>query len=90
MNALIAALYTEREEYNFAKQKMKQAKKCFVCKKPGCWSTNRSKGERIAAFRKNKKLRAFLTECFSVEIPDCEYENPEAEELNLYDLFEGY
>lgn len=35
-------------------------KKCFVCKKRGCWSTKHTKEERIASFRKNKQTRALI------------------------------
>ena len=34
---------------------------CLVCHKKGCWSTNHSKEERIAALRKNRQVRQFLT-----------------------------
>jgi hypothetical protein len=36
-------------------------KKCFVCGRPGCWSTNHSTKERLQAFRGNKVLRQFVT-----------------------------
>lgn len=36
-------------------------KKCFVCKRPGCWSTNHSSKERLKAYRQSKSLRQFVT-----------------------------
>lgn len=37
-------------------------KKCFVCGKPGCWSTNHSTKSRLQALKKNKVLRQFIAE----------------------------
>lgn len=34
---------------------------CIVCKKKGCWSTNHSKEDRLAALRKNRQVRQFFT-----------------------------
>lgn len=36
------------------------SKKCFVCGRPGCWSTNHSPKERLRSYRKNKSIRQFI------------------------------
>ena len=58
---------TERQRHgprnNMNKRKpIKKDRKCFVCNKPGCWSTNHTMNERLAALRYTKRYRAFLVE----------------------------
>lgn len=59
-NALLTALFTERKRFKRKPPRDKKAKKCFVCTKVGCWSTKHSAEERIAAYKKNKGLKAYI------------------------------
>lgn len=34
---------------------------CFVCKRKRCWSTDHTNEERLAALKKNKSFRRFMT-----------------------------
>lgn len=61
-NSLLTALLTTRRRFNGGKPRGKYGNSCFVCGKSNCWSTNRSKGENLAALRKNRRLRALISE----------------------------
>lgn len=58
-----AALLTERRRFSFnRKGGYRKGKSCFVCKKVGCWSSNHTPAERMAALRKNKAARVYILE----------------------------
>ena len=69
-SALLTALITERKRFNRYKVKNKPGKNCYVCGKSGCWSTNHTTEERLSAFRKNKKYRAYIADSFLQEDKD--------------------
>lgn len=56
-------------------------KKCFVCKRPGCWSTNHSSKERLKAYRNSKILRQFITSLS----PETESDEEEQETADALD-----
>lgn len=56
-------------------------KKCFVCKRLGCWSTNHSSKERLRAYRKSKVLRQFVPTLS----PDNESDQKDHETANALD-----
>lgn len=69
-----SALVTDRRRHQGSnvppwrgKRDNKSSKRCFVCKRFGCWSTNHSPEERKIALKSNTRLRAFVMDLFSVE-----------------------
>lgn len=58
------------------------ARTCFVCKRKGCWSTNHTNEERLAALRKSKSFRQFLTIVFNDnDEDDCDPETELTDQL---------
>lgn len=45
-------------------------RKCIVCGKSGCWSTNHPKYKRLEALRKNKTFYAFIADLFDGSIKE--------------------
>lgn len=46
----------------FKHRRSNNKKKCIVCKREGCWSSNHPPAERLKALRQNKTFRQFLTD----------------------------
>jgi len=88
--AMLTALFTERRKYRRENSKKYGKKTCRVCKKEGCWSTNHTAQERIAAFKKNKRFRAYLTGLISDGNDDDEKDDDSADAfvLEMEDIIE--
>ena len=81
INATSNAFFIDRKFHNRSKHK----KKCFVCKKLGCWSTNHPKEERLKAMKGNPRFRSFIAEHFSTEEESSDGESECIE--NIEDIF---
>lgn len=53
------------------------ARKCFVCKKFSCWSTNHPREERTQALKENTRLRAFVMDIYNVGNDEIGHDKPE-------------
>lgn len=58
-NDATKAMFVDRK---FWHNRSNNKKKCIVCQKESCWSTNHSPAERLKALRKNKSFRQFLAD----------------------------
>ena len=92
-NTFTTALLAERRRVrrNSMTHNKNKGKLCYVCKKANCWSIKHPVAERIKAFRENKKLRAFMTECYLTETEDDKegFGRSEIEEIDLEDLMQA-
>lgn len=80
------ALLTERRRFNYTKRNnFRSGKSCFVCGKQGCWSSEHSPAERIAAIKKKKRVRAFFLEKLR-DLEDDEDEDADAVEAAITGL----
>lgn len=78
--------YTDRHYHR--RHQGKKGKFCLVCKKQGCWSTNHSTSERLAALKKHKQIRQFLTEIGEEDEDNDEHENSDGSVNELVDELE--
>lgn len=81
------ALYTGRHYHR--RNQGKKGKFCLDCKKQGCWSTNHSTSERLAALKKHKKIRQFLAEIGEEDENNDEDENSDGSANELVDELEN-
>lgn len=73
-NPYSVALLTEPRRFSFNKRNgNRTGKSCFVCRTMGCWSSNHSPSDRLAAIRSNKPERAYILQQLQEE--DKNYEN---------------
>lgn len=72
---------SNRQGHEEKATKVSHGKKCFVCGRPGCWSSNHPPKERLQAYRKNKSIRQYFATLRDEE-------SSEEEDVNVADAVE--